>query len=226
MKTRVLHTSNDGNMVSGVCECSIGQTTPLTPVVNNFEEAHLPLTLQTPRLTIARSTPADCADFISLERDPRVMRFLNGGKPVDRAAMAGSDEFAMPDGTEPEVWTIRFREDHSFVGWVGLWKDAPTPGKHPAVKSGELGYRLAHDHWCKGIASEAARALINWGFETQGFDRISANATAANFGSRRVMEKAGMRFSRAYHYDWAVPFEGSEHGDVEYIIMRDEWLRR
>ena len=44
-----------------------------------------------------------------------------------------------------------------------------------------------------------------------------------NTGSRRVMEKAGMREVRMFHADWPVRIPGDEHGDVEYAITRAEW---
>jgi RimJ/RimL family protein N-acetyltransferase len=44
-----------------------------------------------------------------------------------------------------------------------------------------------------------------------------------NVASRRVMEKAGLRYVRTFHADWPVPIPGDEHGDVEYAIDRSEW---
>ena len=46
---------------------------------------------------------------------------------------------------------------------------------------------------------------------------------AVNTGSRRVMEKSGMRFVRTFVMDWPVRIEGDEEGDVEYAIDRAQW---
>jgi RimJ/RimL family protein N-acetyltransferase len=46
---------------------------------------------------------------------------------------------------------------------------------------------------------------------------------AVNTGSRRVMEKAGLRYARTVHLDWPDPVEGTEHGDVEYRLRRADW---
>jgi RimJ/RimL family protein N-acetyltransferase len=46
---------------------------------------------------------------------------------------------------------------------------------------------------------------------------------AVNTGSRRVMEKVGMRLVRTYRFDWPVPIPGDEHGGVEYAITREAW---
>ncbi len=44
-----------------------------------------------------------------------------------------------------------------------------------------------------------------------------------NVASRRVMEKAGLRYVRTFHADWPVRIPGDEQGDLEYGIDRGEW---
>jgi len=46
-----------------------------------------------------------------------------------------------------------------------------------------------------------------------------------NVASRRVMEKAGLKFVRTFHQPWPDYIEGQEHGDVEYALLRSEWER-
>ena len=77
--------------------------------------------------------------------------------------------------------------------------------------------------WNKGYGSEGARALIDRGFAEFGVERVYAETMVVNTGSRRVMEKAGMREIRTFHADWPVRIPGDEHGDVEYAITRAEW---
>jgi RimJ/RimL family protein N-acetyltransferase len=48
---------------------------------------------------------------------------------------------------------------------------------------------------------------------------------AVNLGSRRVMEKAGLRFVRTFFQEWPDDIEGAEQGDVEYALTREEWAR-
>ena len=62
----------------------------------------------------------------------------------------------------------------------------------PAV---EIGWRLAAEHWGHGYATEAARAVLAFGFERLGLPEIVSFTTTANVRSRRVMEKLGMRHS-------------------------------
>jgi RimJ/RimL family protein N-acetyltransferase len=74
-----------------------------------------------------------------------------------------------------------------------------------------------------GYATEGSRALIDKGFADFGIERVNAETMAVNVGSRRVMEKAGLRCVRTFHADWPVRIPGDEEGDVEYAITRAEW---
>jgi RimJ/RimL family protein N-acetyltransferase len=52
---------------------------------------------------------------------------------------------------------------------------------------------------------------------------VYAATMGVNVASRRVMEKAGLRFVRVFHEPWPDRIEGEEHGDVEYALTLDEW---
>jgi RimJ/RimL family protein N-acetyltransferase len=90
----------------------------------------------------------------------------------------------------------------------------------------ELGYRLRRSAWGHGYATEGARALIRRAFTELGVVEIVATTMAVNAGSRAVMARAGLRYTRTVHLTWADPLEGNEQGDVEYRLRRDEWARR
>lgn len=171
--------------------------------------------LQTMRLTLSPCRPSDRADFIALELDPEVMRFLNGGHAVDHDKVDPNPTFLMPRGTEPYVWTARRTGNGAFVGWFCLWRDSDTLA--------ELGYRLRRLDWGQGLASEGAAALIGWGFSNGGYDKIVATTMAVNQASRRVMEKIGMKYARTVPGDFPDPIPGSEHGEVWYELTRAGW---
>jgi RimJ/RimL family protein N-acetyltransferase len=169
--------------------------------------------LHTTRLTLSPCRPSDRADFIDLERDPAVMRYLNGGA-VGPAHLDPNATFLMPRGTEPHVWTARRTTDGTFVGWFCLWPDSASLA--------ELGYRLRRTDWGQGFASEGGAALIDWGFGYKRYDQVVSCTMAVNRGSRRVMEKLGMRHARSTPCE-GPPFPGTEHGDVWYELTRAEW---
>ena len=101
------------------------------------------------------------------------------------------------------------------------WPDGPA-GSGVA----ELGYRLRRSAWGHGYATEGARALIRRAFTELGVVEIVATTMAVNAGSRAVMARAGLRYTRTVYLTWADPLEGNEQGDVEYRLRRDEWARR
>lgn len=78
--------------------------------------------------------------------------------------------------------------------------------------------------WGRGLATEGSRALVRRAFETGGFERVWGKTVAINTRSRRVMEKAGLRYVRTFHLEWDDPLPGFEHGEVEYALLRSEWL--
>ena len=89
----------------------------------------------------------------------------------------------------------------------------------------ELGYRLRAASWGLGYATEGSRALVDLAFRELGAERVFAETMAVNTASRRVMEKAGLRYVRTFHQEWPDRIEGDEHGDVEYALTRAEWER-
>ena len=171
--------------------------------------------LQTMKLTLSPCCPSDSADFIDLELDPEVMRFLNGGHAVDHEQSYPDATFLMPRGTETDVWTARRTTNGAFVGWFCLSPESE--------KVAELGYRLRRMDWGQGLASEGASALINWGFRSCGYDKIFACTMAANHASRRVLEKIGLNYARTVYVDWPDRFPGIEDGEVQYELMRSGW---
>jgi RimJ/RimL family protein N-acetyltransferase len=90
----------------------------------------------------------------------------------------------------------------------------------------ELGYRLLRSHWRKGLASEGARELLRHGFEDVDLTRIFAETMAVNTASRATMAAIGMRHVRTSHMDWDEPLPGTELGEVEYGITRQQWCAR
>ena len=167
-------------------------------------------------LALRSSTLGDRADLVALEADPEVMRFLNGGRPVPLNGYTDGD-FLTPRGTEPEVLVAHERETDQFVGWFALFDDGMAGG----CKTAELGYRLRRDAWGKGYGTEGARALVAEALGNLGFDRVRAQTMAVNHGSRRVMEKAGLRYVETVFPSLPDPIPGGEQGEVIYEIWRD-----
>jgi RimJ/RimL family protein N-acetyltransferase len=161
----------------------------------------------TQRLALRRFTLADVDRLVGLDSDPEVMRFL--GSPPPRSAYLQSPQ--------PGRLLAFELSTGAFVGWFAL---------KPTATGLELGYRLKREHWNRGYATEGSRALVDHAFRELGAERVYAETMAVNVRSRRVMEKAGLRFLRVFHLAWDDPLVGYEQGEVEYELLREEWSHR
>ena len=176
--------------------------------------------LETDRLRLRRFTEADLDALVDLDSDPEVMRHINGGRATTREEMR--EEF-LP------AWFAYYEKYPAFGFWAAEDRDGRFLGWfHFRPRDGrdgvELGYRLKRSAWGLGLATEGSRALIDKGFAELGVDRVFADTMAVNTRSRRVMEKAGLRYVRTFFDEWPESIPGDEHGDVEYALTRAEWL--
>jgi RimJ/RimL family protein N-acetyltransferase len=178
--------------------------------------------LETERMVLRRFTEADVDDLFALDSDPEVMRFINSGKPTPRDMIQNDVLPRFLDYYERFAgygfWAAIEKSTDEFLGWFHF---RPEEGGSP--DEAELGYRLRKSAWGKGYATEGSRAMIQKGFTEFGVQRVFATTMTVNIASRRVMEKAGLRFVRTFHQSWPYPIEGTELGDVEYALSKAEW---
>lgn len=151
--------------------------------------------LETERLSLRRWLAADLSPYSTLCADPEVMRWIGDG----RTREPGECESEI-DGFE-RAWNERgyglfvatLGDPGEFIGFVGLSIPAFLPEILPAV---EVGWRLARRHWGRGYATEAAAAVLGFGFEAARLERIVSVHRVGNDASQRVMEKLGMSLER------------------------------
>ncbi len=91
------------------------------------------------------------------------------------------------------LWWWRERETGELVGYTGLNRDQVEA--RPVV---EVGWSISPSRWGEGLATEAGRAALAWGFEQASLERIVSFALLDNLRSRRVMEKLGLRYVRDF----------------------------
>jgi RimJ/RimL family protein N-acetyltransferase len=180
--------------------------------------------LETERLILRRFTRDDVDNLVELDSSPDVMRYINGGRATPRevietdtlpAFLSYYDRF-----TGFGFWAAVEKTTGQFLGWFHF---RPPSGSPP--EEVELGYRLRKTAWGKGYATEGARALIRQGFMEPAVQRVFASTMVVNTASRRVMDKAGLKFVRTFHAEWPERIGGDEYGDVEYALTRAEWER-
>lgn len=171
-------------------------------------------TLVTERLVLRPPSPCDLDGYIALGGDPEVMRYIAMGE-TQTAAQAGywlestlaeARHGLVAEGAPSSLpgWMVVIeRESQALVGRVTL---GLLPAEHVALigpelcpaPASELGYRFAKPFWGKGYATEAGRALVDYGFDVLGLERINAIAQAENAASNRVLEKLGLRLRTTY----------------------------
>jgi RimJ/RimL family protein N-acetyltransferase len=110
------------------------------------------------------------------------------------------------------------RHSGELVGTAGLRAGADAGAR---LALGSTGYWIARQHWGKGYATQALKAIIAYGFDTLGMNRIDACHLAENRASGRVMLRAGMK-QEGIRRGYSKGRDGQWHDDVLYSILRGD----
>ncbi len=164
--------------------------------------------LETERMLLRLLTPDDLDPLAALYADPEVRRFFPEGtlsRDETREELAWViDVYYARFGYG--LWATILKGSGAFIGRCGLlpWNVVPRPGGGLALDGVEedgpgpdgveveVAYLLAREHWGKGLATEAARAIVGYGFERLGVSRLICLVDPANGASLRVAQKIGM----------------------------------
>ena len=152
--------------------------------------------LVTQRLALREFTLSDAGDVFRLDSDPRVVRYVGNGKPTPRAEIDTRlarilRNYAIYPGLGS--WYATRRDSGAFVGWYTLKYCPPTCDV-------EVGYRLLHDAWGQGFATEGATELVRYAFYDLGLVRVIGVTHRDNHASQRVLKKAGLADRGWGHY--------------------------
>jgi len=167
----------------------MSQKMPLT-VPQTFAHSYA---IETERLRLRMFRDADLDDLAELFADPDVMRYVGTGQPCDRAEAKKALDSIVAHWERHAFgrWAVEDKQTGEFIGYGGLRSLFGTP---------EVVYHLARRHWGKGLATEMARASLEFGFQQRNFDWIVAVAKPANTASIHVMKKLGMHFEMETSY--------------------------
>jgi ribosomal-protein-alanine N-acetyltransferase len=175
------------------------------------------LPIVTERLVLRRYTHDDIPDVLALARQHSVAgKFSQTIQATEEGVRAYID---WQNSSQPferdKVFelAIERREDGKVIGLVGMIREDPGQA--------EIGWAIGVEHRGQGYATEAARALMDYGFTSLGLHRIHADASTDNIASWRIMERLGMR--REGLLRQAV-YEGGKWLDrYIYGMLADEW---
>lgn len=172
--------------------------------------------ITTERLILREWTLDDFDVVHAYATDPEVVRYMSFGPNAEedtRAFLRATLDHARATPRTDYGLAVTRREDGAFVGGVGLYLRNPTKA--------ELGYVYQRDAWGHGYATEAARALLDFGFRALGLHRIYALCVPANTASARVMEKLGMRYEGCLRDNLFA--RGEFMDSLSYAVLAPEW---
>ncbi|MEV6287735.1 GNAT family N-acetyltransferase [Kribbella sp. NPDC051770] len=180
---------------------------------------HLDYPIRTERLDLRPHRREDLDDLLAFHSDPDVVRYVPW--PVrDRAQVEAALEVKLGQGelTEPGQWlvlAIELRETKTVIGEVLLKWASETD------RQGELGYALNTAYHGRGLAAEAADAMLRIGFEELKLHRIYALIIDGNTASAQLATRLGMH--QEAHLVHAAFFKGEWIDDLVFAIREDEW---
>jgi len=147
--------------------------------------------LETDRLLLRGLQPEDLDAYAAMYADPEVMRYLEDGRPLDRAAAWRSMALHLGHWSLRGYgqWALIERSTGEFVGRAGLWQPDGWPGL-------EIGWVLGRPYWGHGYATEAARSAIAYTANQLDADHLISLIRPENSPSIRLAERLGETYER------------------------------
>jgi len=171
--------------------------------------------IRTQRLLLRQWSSADLDPFADMNADPRVMEYFPSLLSREESDAAVGRIRAHFERHRFGLWAAEIPDVAPFIGFVGLAVPRFEAHFTPCV---EIGWRVAADQWNRGYATEAARAVLKYGFEIIGLSEIVSFTVPINLPSRRVMEKIGMTHNSADDFDHPLIPEG--HPLRRHVLYR------
>ena len=172
----------------------------------------------TARLTFREFEKADWPAVHAYASDPEVVRYMPWGPNTEAESRDFVRRQIQPQSDDPrydfEFAVIR-SDDGCLIGGCGIHHSGPPK------RRGHIGYCFRRDAWGHGYGTEAARALVAFGFEALDLHRIFATCDPQNTASARVLEKAGMRREGRLRDDMWI--HGRWRDSFLYAILEHEW---
>ncbi|MHA6483536.1 GNAT family N-acetyltransferase [Paenibacillus sp. strain BS8-2] len=172
--------------------------------------------METERLRLRPVTREDAEDMFRYCADPDVSEFTTWYPHQTMADTWGFIEHLTNKYTNGELapWGVEDKATSTFIGTCGFvhWSTAHA--------SAELGYALSKEYWNKGLMTEAAKQIVDFGFRHMGLVRIEARCLVPNIGSAKVMEKLGMTYEGTMRK--VVKHKGTHQDLLLYAIVRED----
>ncbi|WP_405445702.1 GNAT family N-acetyltransferase [Streptomyces achromogenes] len=172
--------------------------------------------LHTDRLLLRRRRDSDLEPWAAMNADPEVREHSGDLLSRDQSDASVAQYQADFDRRGYGWWAVEVRGTGEFIGFAGL---DPVDDGMPFTGV-EIGWRLARSAWGQGYATEAARAVLAYGFDTLGLPEILAVTTSTNHRSQAVMRRIGMIRDPADDFDDPSAPDGPLRPNVLFRIAR------
>ena len=174
--------------------------------------------LETARLILREFSADDVSAVLAYQRTPEYQRLRSRASYSTAEAQAFVDMFIGWQSEQPRhrfQLAMSLKSDPRLIGTCGI--RVKTAEQHEA----SLGYELDPAHWARGYATEAARRMIEFGFQELGLHRVEAWCHVDNASSIRVLEKLGMRCEGRSRDSQSVPARWRNH--FRFALLQSDW---
>ena len=182
--------------------------------------------LRTQRLILRPPAADDLPWIFEHINTPAVMRHLGGAvrSEQEMAERLDADIAAFASG-EYRRWTVLVADDDRRVGRCGLFRVRSEAAPDALRGQSEIGWTFAEREWGKGYASEAARAVLDFAFETLALAEVFSQTSESNTSSTRMMHRLGFR-SRAELGYVDPDYPPQDNPTTVWSITAEDWKAR
>lgn len=174
--------------------------------------------LETPRLVLREFSNDDWPAVLRYQRDPLYLRYYEWEQRSEEDVREFVDMLEALQHEQPRTkfqFALEMKESGELIGNCGI--RLTSHGSHEA----NIGYELAPGYWRNGLATEAAKEIVRFGFEELGLRRIEADIVADNLGSAAVLRKVGMTLEGRLRNK--LFYKGRHWDRLWFGILREEW---
>lgn len=178
------------------------------------------VTIHTKNLVLRDFEDDDWRDVHEYATDPEVSKYMEWGPNTEKETrdfVKMACTFRRQDPRRNYEFGIFLPTEKKIIGGCGLTIYDSD------MYQGALGYTLNRNYWNRGIVTEAAGALLRYGFEKLALHRINATCDVQNIGSAAVMRKLGMR--QEAHFLEERKIKGTWRDTYLYAILGSEWKK-
>lgn len=173
-------------------------------------------TIETERLILRDWDVDDVDDLYDYAKNPNVGP--HGGWKPHESKIESLEIMQTLFINKYDSWAIVYKENGKVIGSIGYETDV----RRPQVNCRELGYAMSEDYWGKGIMTEAAKAVLQYGFKELDLDMVSIYRNPQNKRSGRVIEKCGFTYEGLLRKAYKI-YDGSIRDVACYSMTKEEY---